>query len=281
VSSSGAAGMPARAMTARTVTKPSALATASAGAYGSAFEIARLVRSLGVIAADFSYARRRRATCSVRFGQSRAISRPPVPFVNPYADAPTLPEGEEIDPRTLFEDHTRPIEIEIGPGRGTFILERLAAAPEARMLGLEIRRKWAFIVDERLRTRGFGGRGRVLAEDARLALPRLKASTACAAFIHFPDPWWKKRHQKRLVASVSLLEELARVLVPGGELFFQTDVEERAEQFERWVDTVPLLLPVKPGPRVAENPYGAMSTRERRAVADGLPIVRLRYVKAR
>ena len=202
-----------------------------------------------------------------------------MPFENPYAHAPTLPEGDEIDPRELFDDRTRPVEIEIGPGRGTFILERLAAAPEVRMLGLEIRRKWASIVDERLRARGFGGRGRVFAEDARSALPRLKSATACAAFIHFPDPWWKKRHQKRLVASVSLLEEIARVLVPGGELFFQTDVEERAQQFERWVDTVPLLVPGRPGPRVVENPYGAMSTRERRAVADGLPIVRLRYTR--
>jgi tRNA (guanine-N7-)-methyltransferase len=203
-----------------------------------------------------------------------------VPFENPYSNAPTLPEGDEIDPRTLFADHARPIELEIGPGRGAFILERLAASPEVRMLGLEIRRKWAFVVDERLRARGLGGRGRVLAEDARMALPRLKAATVRATFIHFPDPWWKKRHQKRLVASVSLLEQIARVLVPGGELFFQTDVEERAEQFERWVETVPLFLPVEPGPRVAENPYGAMSTRERRAVADGLPILRLRYTRA-
>jgi tRNA (guanine-N7-)-methyltransferase len=203
-----------------------------------------------------------------------------VPFVNPYADAPTLPEGDEIDPRMLFDEKTRPVEIEIGPGRGTFIIERLSSAPEVRMLGLEIRRKWAQIVDERIRARGLGGRGRVLAEDARLALGRLKTGTASAAFIHFPDPWWKKRHEKRLVASISTLEQVARLLVPGGELFFQTDVEERAEQFERWVESVPLFVPWIHGPRVADNPYGAMSTRERRAVADGLPIVRLRYRRA-
>jgi tRNA (guanine-N7-)-methyltransferase len=190
-----------------------------------------------------------------------------------------LPDGDEIDPRDLFEERTRPVEIEIGPGRGTFILERLAAAPEVRMLGLEIRRKWAQIVDERIRARGMGGRGRVLAEDARHALPRFKTATASAAFIHFPDPWWKKRHEKRLVASVSTIEQVARVLVPGGELFFQSDVEERAEQFARWVEEVPLFVPVADGPRVADNPYGAMSTRERRAVADGLPIIRLRYTR--
>jgi tRNA (guanine-N7-)-methyltransferase len=209
-----------------------------------------------------------------------------VPFVNPYADAPRLPGtdgtdiGAEIDPRSLFADACRPVEIEIGPGRGAFILERLERWPEVSMLGLEIRRKWASIVDARLRQRGFGGRGRVLAEDARHAFPRFLEGTASAVFIHFPDPWWKKRHQKRLVASVGLLEQIARVLVRGGELFFQTDVEERAEQFEKWVDTVPTFSPWGTGARIDENPYGAMSTRERRAVADGLPIIRLRYRRA-
>jgi tRNA (guanine-N7-)-methyltransferase len=200
-----------------------------------------------------------------------------VPSPNPYINAPVLPEGDPIDPRSLFEGAGVPVEIEIGPGRGAFILERLAASPDVRMLGLEIRRKWATIVDGRLRSQGFGGRGRVLAEDARDALPRLTAATVSAVFIHFPDPWWKKRHTKRLVASVRTIEQIARVLVPGGELFFQTDVEERAAQFERWVESVPHFTPWASLPRVTENPYGAMSTRERRAVADGLPIVRLRY----
>jgi tRNA (guanine-N7-)-methyltransferase len=217
--------------------------------------------------------------CS-RFAQGRAISPRTLPSPNSYINAPVLPDGDQIDPRSLFEDASAPIEIEIGPGRGTFILERLAASPGVCMLGLEIRRKWATIVDGRLRSQGFGGRGRVLAEDARDALPRLKAATASAVFIHFPDPWWKKRHAKRLVASVRTIGEVARVLVPGGELFFQTDVEERAEQFERWVESVPLFTPWATLPRVAENPYGAMSTRERRAVADGLPIIRLRYRRA-
>jgi tRNA (guanine-N7-)-methyltransferase len=203
-----------------------------------------------------------------------------VPLPNPYIDAPVLPEGDQIDPRTLFEETGAPVELEIGPGRGAFILERLAVSPGVRMLGLEIRRKWATIVDGRLRSQGFGGRGRVFAEDARDALPRLKSATVRAVFIHFPDPWWKKRHAKRLVASVKTLEQIARVLVPGGELFFQTDVEERAEQFERWVESVPLFTPWAAVPRIVENPYGAMSSRERRAVADGLPIIRLRYRRA-
>ena len=70
---------------------------------------------------------------------------------NPYEHAPRLPEGEQIDPRLLVNAGAAPIEIEIGPGRGGFVFERLAADPEVFMLGLEIRRKWATIVDNRVR----------------------------------------------------------------------------------------------------------------------------------
>src|SRR3954453_9632771 len=49
---------------------------------------------------------------------------------NPYEHAPRLPEGEQIDPRLLVGAFAAPIEIEIGPGRGGFVFERLAADPE-------------------------------------------------------------------------------------------------------------------------------------------------------
>jgi tRNA (guanine-N7-)-methyltransferase len=215
---------------------------------------------------------------------------------HPYADAAVLPDGDVIDPRALLDGGggatgearalapggDAPVELEIGPGRGGFILERLEAVPEARMIGLEVRLKWASIVDDRIKARGFGNRGRVFAEDARRALPRLTAQTVSAVFIHFPDPWWKKRHQKRLVASSHLLSDVVRLLVPGGELYFQSDVEERAEQFEALVSDVAQLAPAGDAPgsaRLADNPYSARSPRERRAIADGLPVVRLRYRK--
>jgi tRNA (guanine-N7-)-methyltransferase len=207
---------------------------------------------------------------------------------HPYAHAAVLPEGEELDPRALLAAGTSgsdaPVELEIGPGRGGFITERLEALPEARIIGLEVRLKWASIVDTRLAAKGLGGRGRVFAEDARRALPRFKSGTVSAVFIHFPDPWWKKRHQKRLVASSDLLSEVVRLLVPSGELYLQTDVLERAEGFEALVAEVPELTPHGDevgSARLADNPYQARSPRERRAMADGLPVVRLRYQRAR
>jgi len=195
---------------------------------------------------------------------------------NPYEHAPRLPEGEQIDPRPLVGAGAAPIEIEIGPGRGGFVYERLAADPEVFMLGLEIRRKWATIVDNRVRERGLSGRARVLAEDARTAFPRFPDACARAVFVHFPDPWWKKRHEKRLVITTELLPQLCRVLIPGGTLFIQTDVEGRAAEYANLIATEPRLVPQHSGFE-AENPYNARSPREHRAIADGLPIYRLHY----
>jgi tRNA (guanine-N7-)-methyltransferase len=197
----------------------------------------------------------------------------------PYEDAPRLPESDPVEVRSLVRSDW--VEIEIGPGRGWFLVERAEVEPRAALLGLEVRRKWASIVDGRLRARGLGDRARVFAEDAQWALPRLTPDASVKrVFVHFPDPWWKKRHQKRLVVRDVFLDQVARLLEPGGELFVQTDVEERAEAYETLVSLDERFRPAGDAPRsprMADNPYGARSPRERRAIADGLPVHRLRY----
>ena len=92
------------------------------------------------------------------------------------------------------------------------------------------------------------------------------------AYVHFPDPWWKKKHQKRLVLSGSLLPELARVIHPGGQLFIQTDVEERAAAYEELLSSSASFAPARVAARVEENPFGARSPREHRAIADGADV---------
>ena len=199
---------------------------------------------------------------------------------HPYARAPRLPE----QPLVLFEEllpGAGPLEVEIGPGRGGFLFERATARPDVRMLGLEIRLKWATLVDERLRAAGFGGRVRALNADAKEALAKLGPDACVDVFyLHFPDPWWKARHSKRLVMGDVLLDSVARLLRDGGELFVQTDVEDRFELYRAQIDGHPSFEPFgdEPGSAVlALNPYQAMSPREHHAVRDGLPIHRLRY----
>jgi tRNA (guanine-N7-)-methyltransferase len=205
---------------------------------------------------------------------------------HPYARAPRLPDDEIVALESLLAREGAaplegPIEIEIGSGRGGFVFERCDARPDVRLLALEIRLKWATLVDERLVRRGYGDRARVFNADARDALRRFTpAGVVSVFFLHFPDPWWKKRHEKRLVMGEPLAVEMARLLRDGGEIFVQTDVEERAELYAGVLGGVAELEPagdVEGSPRLAGNPYGARSPREHRAIEDGLPIERLRF----
>jgi tRNA (guanine-N7-)-methyltransferase len=217
-------------------------------------------------------------------------------MLRPYSHAPRLPnpalpgarQTEPVEISSLVRGDA--YEIEIGPGRGVFVFERLAYAKDAAMVGFEIKRKWATIVDERLKALGLGARGRVFAEDAKEALARLRPDGCVrAVFLHFPDPWWKKRHQKRLVMGDELLVEVHRLLHPQGALYIQTDVEERAQEYAAHIqafrlagaESSPFVADgdVPGDPNMAQNPYGAESPREKRANADGLPVHRLRYLK--
>src|SRR6185312_3275283 len=105
-------------------------------------------------------------------------------------------------------------------------------------------------------SRGLGERARVFAEDARFALPRLGPDASVRRFfISFPDPWWKKRHAKRILVQGDFLGEVARLLEPGGELFVQTDVDERADGVEMLASFDPRFVPfgdAEGSPRLSE-----------------------------
>lgn len=216
------------------------------------------------------------------FATPRALSMAFQPRPNhPYARAPRFPEGQ-VGIDDLLPG-SGPFEIEIGPGRGGFLFERSDARPDIRIVGLEIRLKWSALVDERLKKQGKAERARALNADAREALGRLGPDASVSVvYLHFPDPWWKKKHEKRLVMGAGLLDSIARLLRPEGELFVQTDVEERAALYQEQIDAHGAFVPagdVAGSPRLAENPYEARSPREKHAIADGLPVFRMRYRK--
>jgi tRNA (guanine-N7-)-methyltransferase len=169
---------------------------------------------------------------------------------------------------------TGEIEIEVGFGHGRFLFERAVARPDVRILGLEIKKKWAYLVAERCRARGLH-HVTAWGADARDVLSRVPEASVARVFMHFPDPWWKRKHEKRRLTGDSLIEEVARVLRPGGEFFMQTDVQERAEVHCAAVRGCAAFVLAGEGGYLAENPYQARSNREARAAEDGLPVFRV------
>lgn len=197
-------------------------------------------------------------------------SPPPIRY---HLFAPKPPEGD-VDLSALVPGEG-PLELEVGFGRGRFLLERAVSAPGSRVLGIEIKAKLAQWVSERLDKHGLAN-ARALFADARDLLPR-SGPDGCLtrAFLLFPDPWWKKRHAKRRVLDEDFLDQMARLLETGGELFVQTDVEERMEAMRAELEAHD-AFELRECPA---NPYGARTNREVRAEADGLPIHRLIAVR--
>lgn len=191
--------------------------------------------------------------------------------------APRPPEGrfslEELLPGQ------GPLELDIGFGRGLSLFERAEAAPGSRIVGIEVKTKLAYQADQRLRKHKVRNVS-ILCGDAREILRRAEpARSVSRASIHFPDPWWKKRHGKRRVIGEGLLAELGRLVKPGGELFIQTDVEHRAEEYVAQLREQPDFVLRSPSGYVDRNPFDARSNRERRAIRDGLPVWRILAVR--
>ena len=186
-------------------------------------------------------------------------------------EAPRPPDG----PISLTELGAGPCELDIGFGRGRSLFERAQIAPSGHIVGIEINQKWAVKTQERALGLGLNN-VTVFCGDAREILARCAPEPVVSrAFVHFPDPWWKKRHQKRRVIGEALLDALARLFVPKAELFIQTDVADRAHAYLEAIDAHPAFVRATPSGLIDHNPFGARSNREVRAIADGLPIYRL------
>ena len=191
--------------------------------------------------------------------------------------APAPPEGS-LDLAGLLPGSGE-VELEIGFGHGSFLYERAAARPDVKLFGLELKKKWSYLVAERCRRRGLAN---VVAwgADARHVLPRVASASVARVFMHFPDPWWKKRHQRRQLTGHTLLDEIARLLVPGGEFFVQTDVPDRAEaHLDALRSHSGFALGGVDG-YLENNPYQGRSNREIRAAEDGLPVYRTLAIRS-
>jgi tRNA (guanine-N7-)-methyltransferase len=153
----------------------------------------------------------------------------------------------ESEPAAMF-GRAGALEIEIGAGKGEFIVERAAQLPERNFLAVEL----SGVISRMLAVRC--GRAelanvRVVRMDARPLVHLMIPDASVAAFhVYFPDPWPKERHHKHRMFTDRMVASLRRTLAPGGSLFVATDVPEYAVEigqmltaggFERGCATTP------------------------------------------
>jgi tRNA (guanine-N7-)-methyltransferase len=122
------------------------------------------------------------------------------------------------------------LELEIGAGRGDFIIERAAAKAETDFLAVELATQVAQLMAVRAGRRGLPNL-RILRMDAR-SLVNLMLPSGClsACHIYFPDPWPKQRHVKHRLFTPYFARSLTRVLAPDAPLHVATDVRAYADE---------------------------------------------------
>jgi tRNA (guanine-N7-)-methyltransferase len=123
-----------------------------------------------------------------------------------------------------------PTEVEIGSGKGLFLLEVSRLRPEVNFIGVERAGKWFHRAVERGLTAGRENI-RLAQTDAFDFLARwVPPHSLAAVHVYFPDPWPKKRHAKRRLLQRALFDLTARALVGGGSFFLASDVGPYLEE---------------------------------------------------
>jgi tRNA (guanine-N7-)-methyltransferase len=136
-----------------------------------------------------------------------------------------------IDLFRLF-GRSAPFHIEIGVGRGTFLLNQAKTHPQTDFLGIEWTNKYYLYSVDRI------GRWnltnvRIIRTDAASFLTNFLPDTSVDCFhIYFPDPWPKKRHHKRRFFNTTNTDQLLRCLKPAGHLRIATDHADYFKQIK-------------------------------------------------
>ena len=131
----------------------------------------------------------------------------------------------------------QPLIIEIGFGNGDFLLHLARTRPHCNIIGLEISSQSMDKAEAKIAKLGLDN-ARVIHGRAETALAHLLAPASVQEFhINYPDPWFKKRHQRRRLISRDTVHLLASRLAPGGRLLLATDIIAYAEMAHEILST--------------------------------------------
>lgn len=167
-------------------------------------------------------------------GQQRAIDELGPRFLLPYAAAP-------LDWDAAFGRTGARRIFEIGFGMGETTAHIAQLRPDDDFLGVEVHEPGVGALLKLIGERGIGN-VRIVSHDAVEVLAQMiPENTLDGIHVFFPDPWHKKRHNKRRLIQGPFVARLARHLKPGGYLHCATDWEEYAHQMLEVLSAEPLL----------------------------------------
>ncbi len=167
-------------------------------------------------------------------------------------------------------------EVEIGFGKGRYLVRRCEEDPDRRFLGVEVAAEyWGHFVD-RARRRGLRNWVAVRGEALYLLSSVLPRGFAAAVHVYFPDPWPKSRHHKRRLFDPQTVDLVIGLVRPGGHLYFATDFLEYGEIVRGILESYPGIR-VERRDRVWDE--GPRTNYEAKYITEGRPILRLEVTR--
>jgi tRNA (guanine-N7-)-methyltransferase len=173
----------------------------------------------------------------------------------------------------------RPLELEVGSGKGTFLVFESQRRPEINFLGIEYARRYWLTAADRLRRHRCGNARVLLAEAGSFIREYLPDESLSGVHVYFPDPWPKTRHHKRRLLTPELVALLEARMKPGARLQIATDHREYFDDIVRAVSRSS-LVPASFGPTAAAEESELIGSNfERKYRKQSRPLFTLAAVK--
>jgi tRNA (guanine-N7-)-methyltransferase len=137
--------------------------------------------------------------------------------------------------------NTNPVEVEIGFGKGAFLLALARNYPERNFFGVEYSKRRAFRLARLIERDGPANAIAIHADFTCLVRTMIWPNSVAAYHLYFPDPWWKQRHQKRRLFRDDFVVALTRTLAPNGKIFLASDVPEYFAEIIQQFAAIPEL----------------------------------------
>jgi tRNA (guanine-N7-)-methyltransferase len=179
---------------------------------------------------------------------------------------------EPLDLMALFPQ-SQPLEIELGCGDASFLVEYARRHPEKNFIGVERLLGRIQKLQRKGRRLGLANLRGVRLESAYFLQYLLPPQVAAALHIYFPDPWPKKKHRKHRLIHEGFPALARHALVPGGTVFLRTDDADYFQQMNEVFGAARFFDRVEPPLELAE----ITTDFERDFNAQGIPTLRAAY----